>query len=143
MGAPHNGYSKTLIYKAWWTMRERCSSPTSQKWHLYGARGIRVCERWRKFVNFLADMGERPSPMHTIDRIDPNGNYEPSNCRWATQTEQQRNRRNNFIVEFNGERMCIAEWAERTGIKQGTLGYRIRSGWSIERALTEPVRCWI
>lgn len=135
-----HGRSRTPMHRVWCTMVERCTKPTSEKWPLYGGRGIKVCERWLTFSNFLADMGERPSPKHTIDRIDPDGDYEPSNCRWATQTEQQRNRRNNVRIEFNGETLCVSEWAERIGLRPHTLAYRLRAGWSVKRALTEPLR---
>lgn len=83
----------TLTYRSWQSMISRCTYDTNASWEHYGGRGITVCERWRAFTNFLADMGERPEGK-TLDRIDPDGNYEPSNCRWATPTEQRANRRN-------------------------------------------------
>jgi hypothetical protein len=135
-----HGRSRTPIHRVWSTMVERCTSPKSKKWPLYGGRGIRVCERWLTFENFLADMGERPSAGHTLDRIDTDGHYEPGNVRWATQTEQQRNRRNNRLITFRGETLCLAAWAERVGLSIGTLGFRVRSGWPVERAITEPKR---
>lgn len=86
----HGGFSPT--YMSWKGMHQRCRNPSQQSWKYYGGRGIVVCERWRSFENFLADMGERPEDR-TLDRIDPYGNYEPANCRWATAVEQRRNRR--------------------------------------------------
>jgi hypothetical protein len=135
-----HGRSRTPLHRVWSTMIERCTSPKSEKWPLYGGRGIRVCERWLAFESFLADMGERPSPRHTLDRIDNDKGYEPGNCRWATQREQQRNRRNNRVLTYLGETMCLAAWADRVGLSVGTLGYRVRSGWPLDRALSEPKR---
>lgn len=121
-------------------MIERCERQADLQWANYGGRGIAVCERWRNdFPAFLADMGPRPAGT-TLDRINPDGNYEPSNCRWATAKEQGRNRRNNVRYAFNGESLTLPEWEERTGIDKGVLFCRLKSGWSIERALTEPTR---
>lgn len=131
--------SHTPIHNAWMQMIERCSRPSNHKWPQYGGRGVKVCDRWRDFANFYADMGPRPEGM-TLERVDVNGDYCPENCRWATQKEQQRNRRNNVLVEFNGERRCLAEWAEALGMRQHTLAWRLRAGWSVLRAFTEPVR---
>lgn len=106
----------------------------------YGSRGISVCERWREsFARFCEDMGPRPKGT-SIDRIDNNGNYEPANCRWATAKEQQRNRRSNVHITFNGRTQVMSAWAEEMGMNQLVLQGRIRKGWSIERALTAPLR---
>jgi hypothetical protein len=100
-----------------------------------------MCDRWRNsFENFYADMGSRPGSEYSIDRIDNDGNYEPDNCRWATCAVQNRNRRTNVRITLDGVSLTLVEWAERTGINRRTIQYRItRSGWSVERALTEPV----
>ena len=122
-------------------MLTRCRNPRAESFAAYGGRGIRVCERWAEsFDAFLEDMGRRPSRKHTIDRIEKNGHYEPGNCRWATQREQQRNRRNNVYLELNGNRRLLCEWAETTGLTINIIWLRLRRGWSVERALTEPPR---
>jgi hypothetical protein len=107
-------------------------NPNDTAYGYYGARGIRVCERWDVFENFLADMGECP-PNGTLDRIDTNGNYEPSNCRWVTQAEQLRNTRRNHIVSYAGKDWCVTDLATHLGIAVGTLRQRIKSGWARER----------
>jgi len=120
-------------------MIARCTYPSVKAYRFYGARGIKVCERWRTFENFLADMGERPAGM-SIDRVDNAKGYEPGNCRWATDTEQHRNRTDNKFLTFQGKTLTIAGWAELLGIDRHTLADRIRkSGWTVEKALTTPV----
>ncbi len=124
----------------WQHMMSRCNYEKNIRWPNYGGRGIKICWRWHIFRNFLADMGERPSREHSIDRIDNNGDYEPGNCRWATRKEQCRNRKSNRIIEFQGQRLTLAEWSERTGIKSFTIAARIDNfGWSVEKALTQTV----
>ena len=124
------------IYSTWCKMMERCTNPLRKEFKNYGARGIRVCERWREFENFLADMGEKPTGL-TIDRINNNGNYEPGNCRWATQVQQQRNKRNNRIFTVRGTTGCLQELCEYYGLYHGLVQYRIdKLGWSVEDAFT-------
>lgn len=133
----HARLGKTPTYLQWTRMRSRCFDRTNP---YYGGRGITVCDRWKSFENFLADMGERPLG-HSIDRINNDGNYEPGNCRWATQKEQCRNQRDNHVLEFQGRRACLAEWAEVCQIPYHTLKQRINNyGWTVDRALTEPVK---
>jgi len=107
----------------------------------YFHKGIKVCERWQNsFSAFYEDMGPRPSHHHSIDRIDSDGDYCPKNCRWATSIEQNRNRGNNTIIEFNGENKTLAEWAEIYKLDRSTITSRIfKYGWSIKDALTTPV----
>ncbi len=134
-----HGRSHTPEHSIWIKMIERCEQPRATGYRHYGGRGIRVCERWREsFTNFLADMGPRPTPKHSIDRIDVNGHYEPGNVRWATQREQMNNTRSNRVLDWNGEQLTMTQWAERMNLRPGTLGFRIRSGWSVDRALTTP-----
>ena len=123
-----HGMHGTKAYKSWASMKRRCL-PGYHESHLYYDRGIGACERWldkkQGFVNFFADMGEPPTAKHSIDRIDVNKGYEPSNCRWATPKEQGRNKRNNHLVEYKGKMMTIADVADATGIQYGTLWWRI------------------
>ena len=127
--------NSTRVYSIWRGMLQRCRD---ENWQNYGERGIAVCERWNSFENFYGDMGEPPSARHSIERKDPNGDYCPDNCVWATAKEQARNRRNNRIVEFNGEALTIAEWSDRTGIKSATIHARLDRGWDIAKALAAP-----
>lgn len=126
-------------FSTWSQMIARCEQPCMRNFAWYGGRGISVCERWKSsFSNFLEDMGHKPSPDHSLDRIDSNGNYEPNNCRWATKMEQMSNtRRNRFLTAF-GETLHMQEWCRRTGIKQRLLWDRLDTGWDVEAALTTP-----
>lgn len=134
-----HGMSHTLTYSSWWNMINRCTRPHHRKYKFYGGRGIQVCDRWLNFENFFLDMGSRPSKAHTIDRIDPDGHYEPSNCRWASKLEQASNMRSNRRITFQGETLSMAEWARRMGLTYGTLEKRMRLKWSVADALTAPV----
>lgn len=127
---------KTPEYVAWMKMRSRCNNANVPAYPEYGGRGIKVCARWDDFGKFLDDMGPRPSEDHSIDRIDPNGQYEPSNCRWASWKEQQRNRRNNLVVTFNGITATFAEHCERAGVPYKTAHKRLVDGASIEVAMS-------
>lgn len=138
-----HGLSRHRVYKVWDAMRRRCNVKHSSGYKKYGAKGIKVCEKWMEsFNNFITDMGLPPTDKHTLDRIDPRGNYEPDNCRWVTMKVQQNNRTNNRIIEFQGKSKTIHEWADFTGIPASAIRTRIdRDKWSIERALTEPSIC--
>lgn len=134
----HGLANKIPEYGVWKTMKARCHNPNTEKFKEYGGRGIVVCDRWFSFENFLSDMGRRPSPKHSIERIDVNGNYAPENCRWATAAEQRRNRRDGLrLIEFNGETLCLSDWASRIGISFATLVERIERH-PLEVALTAP-----
>ena len=137
-----HGRSRTTEHHIWANILYRCQKETSRQYPDYGGRGIKVCERWQGedgFINFLADMGPRPSPQHTIDRINNDGNYEPGNCRWATKKEQARNRRDNLILEYRGKRKTMIEWCEIKGINKITLWGRLAKGWSVDDALDTPI----
>lgn len=128
-------------YATWRSMKHRCHNPTNHKYRDYGGRGIRVCARWRRsFAAFLADMGERPSPTHSLDRIDNDGNYTPKNCRWATRIEQGRNTRRARMLTLDGVTRNAAAWAAALGMHRRTLHARLASGWDLRRALTTPIR---
>lgn len=129
-------------YKKWNEMVARCNQPTNAAYPRYGARGIAVCERWRDFENFLADMGEKPGEGFSLDRYpDGDGNYEPGNCRWATRTEQHRNKSSNRLLTAFGRTQCLTSWAEEFNIDYRTLRSRIdRGGMAVETALTAPLQ---
>lgn len=135
------GERATLTYKSWRAMTQRCCNPKNAGYSIYGAKGISVCDRWKtSFQNFLADMGERPTASHSIDRINPRGQYDPANCRWATPLQQQRNRTNNTFVTIDGVRKCVTEWVEAPGsVSKSAFRRRIQSGWEPKRALFEPI----
>ena len=136
-----HGMTKSPTYKSWRSMIRRCEAPGDISYPRYGGRGISVCARWRdSFQAFLDDMGERPSRSQQLDRIDNEGNYTPGNCRWATRKEQARNRRSNTMLSHDGKTMCIAAWADHLGWTQGQIHNRLSYGWSIERALTQPIK---
>jgi hypothetical protein len=122
-------------------MRRRCYNPREPQFKDWGGRGIRVCDEWRgNFEAFLRDVGDRPGPEFQLDRINNDGNYEPGNVRWATRTEQSRNRRCSRRLTVSGETLTLREWAERTGINERTLRHRaFRLGWTDERAVCTPV----
>lgn len=127
-------------YVAWAGIRRRCLNAKDPAYPQYGGRGIKICERWGKFENFFADMGPRPSPKHSVDRYpNNNGDYEPSNCRWATPTEQARNRRTSRRVTFQGQELTLVAWAEKMTLPYGTLLRRLTRGWPFDVALTTPV----
>ena len=122
-------------------MKSRCSNPNTNRWHLYGGRGIQVCAQWAaSFTQFLADMGECPDGM-SLDRIDSNGNYEPGNCRWATMEAQASNTRSNRFVEYGGEKLTYTEWGRRLG-SPGIVHRRIQTGWNEIDAITIAPGQW-
>lgn len=132
--------SKSDTYKTWRWMKARCYVKTNSAYPKYGGKGIKMCKRWLKFENFLADMGERPAGM-SIDRKDNAKGYSKSNCRWATGTQQALNRSVTRWIEHNGDKLCLSEWARRIGLKRHHLWIRLyKLGWSVERAVTTPSR---
>ena len=124
-------------FRSWLAMRARCEKPTDVNYRNYGGRGIRVCERWQSFEAFVEDMGDRPKGR-TIDRMDVNGDYEPSNCRWATRLEQGFGRRDNQWLTHDGRTQRLIDWARELGLLPSSLCCRIRRGWPLEKALSTP-----
>jgi hypothetical protein len=127
------------VYHIWNSMRQRCNNPNSAPYRNYGGRGITICERWDSFNNFVEDMGSRPDGA-LLERKDNNGPYNKENCRWATRSEQNRNKRDNHLVTHNGETKCLAEWVERSGLNRRTLTKRLAHGWDFATAISTPSR---
>lgn len=128
------GGKRSRLLRTWDGMMNRCYRIGTPNYHRYGGRGIKVCERWKSFVNFVADMGDRPPGM-SLDRIDNDGDYCPENCRWATTKQQSRNRGNNVLITVGSETKCITEWAELRGLTCQQVWRRLRLGWSPNEAL--------
>ena len=140
-----NGLSHTRLHKIWHGMKRRCYSKTCKNYQHYGEKGVVMCDEWLgddgflKFYNW--SMANGYSEDLTIDRINPEGNYEPSNCRWATKKQQSNNQRNTKRYEYNGKNLSLGEWADETGISRETLYSRVcRMHWPVERALTQPIK---
>jgi hypothetical protein len=132
-----HGMAGTLTHNSWLSMKHRCTYSSNPSFKYYGAKGIKICERWlNSFDNFFADMGLRPSKEYSLDRINSNGNYELSNCRWATASEQNFNKNNNIYIEYNGESGTILFWSFRLNIPKYLIENRLKAGWTIERTLT-------
>lgn len=132
-----HGRTHSLTHRSWVSMIGRCADPKRKN---YGAKGISVCDRWKTFENFLADMGERPSIGYTLDRFpNKNGDYEPGNVRWATPSQQSRNTSQNRLITANGRTLLLIQWSEETGIKPDTIAARIGYGWTPEEAVSKPV----
>lgn len=138
-----HGDTKTPLYRSWANMKERCTNPAHSGYPYYGGRGIKVCEEWKdytKFREWALSVGYDYDPKWTIDRIDPDGDYCPENCRFLTRQQQNATKRNAVRVEYNGETKCLREWAREYGIPYLTFYNRYKHGWEIEKALNTPVR---
>lgn len=136
-----HGLSNTRLQRIYYRMKSRCLDEKDVHYSNYGGRGIRICDDWLNDISSFFEwaLNNGYDDNLTIDRIDTNGNYEPSNCRWATRKEQSNNMRKNLNITFNGKTLTVAEWSDLTGIKYDTLRARLRYGWPVERALTEEV----
>lgn len=148
-----HGLSCVPEYRAWQTMRLRCTNPSNRAFPDYGARGVYVCARWMESpAHFIADLGSKPSPRHEVDRINNDGSYTcgkcddcvargaPANVRWTTRKVNCRNRRSNRIVEYRGEALPLAAWCERTGIPSDTAMKRLNAGWTAAATFETPLR---
>jgi hypothetical protein len=131
-----NTPTRTPERQAWVNMLRRCGDPRSIEYPHYGARSIRVCERWRVFENFLADMGPRPAASMSLDREDNDGDYTPSNCRWATRKTQQRNTSRTVMLTLSGETKPLQQWCEERNLNRRTVQWRVRHSWSAVDALS-------
>jgi hypothetical protein len=138
--ATTHGMTHTREYSSWTSMLQRCTNPNDPSFANYGGRGITVCDRWRRFENFYEDMGPRPL-KHSMDRIDNSLGYFKENCRWAPDSVQAANKRTNRILSFGGRSQTLAEWAREVGVQEDALRRRLgKSGWTVEKALTTPLR---
>lgn len=137
-----HGKTNSRLYRIWHGMKSRCDCEVAKYYKDYGGRGIKVCPEWdESFMSFYDwAINHGYSDDLTLDRENSNGNYEPSNCRWATWKEQENNSSHNVIIEYNGRSMTLHQWSEELGVAYDTLRARLRRGWNIERAFTEPVK---
>lgn len=130
-------------YKSWAGIKDRCTNPKRKDYPRYGGRGVRVCDRWlHSFENFIADMGEKPSSRHSIERLNNDGDYEPRNCVWATSIEQQNNKRTSRFITSGGRTQTVETWAREIGVKSCTLRWRLNHGWSDEETVNPKTRKW-
>lgn len=135
-GVPSNQHP---LYQTWKDMRKRCLNPKCKSFENYGGRGIKVCDRWSSFAKFVQDMGAK-AEGHSLDRIDNNGDYSPSNCKWSTRQDQMSNKRTNRWITYGGETLTSAQWSRRLGGCANRVQGRLTAGWSEERAVSTPVR---
>jgi hypothetical protein len=135
-----HGMTDSREFKSWSSMRQRCLNKNAPDYHRYGERGIKICDRWNdSFNNFYEDMGDRPQGT-SLDRIDNDGNYEKSNCKWSTRSEQQRNKSNSLFLEWNGIKKTAAEWSDQIGISSKIICERLKAGWQLNDVFTKPIR---
>jgi hypothetical protein len=134
-----HGETNGSVHWAWASMKQRCHNPLCRDYYRYGGRGITVCDRWRdSYPTFRDDMGPKPTGA-SIERKDNSKGYEPGNCVWATDKEQQNNTRKNRIIECDGSRMTMAQWSDRSGIPQQSIGWRLLHGWDVKDAIFRPI----
>lgn len=134
-----HGMTNSRTYKSWDQMRQRCHNSKHHAFHNYGGRGIGICKEWDDFLVFLRDMGERPEGR-SLDRVDNLRGYSPDNCKWSTSKEQNSNTRRTRVITYNNESLSLSGWASRLGTKCATINARIRNGWKLEDAITQPIK---
>jgi len=135
-----HGMHKTPEYRSWGNMKNRCFNPNEKRYSDYGGRGITVCDRWKNsFENFLADMGLKPTPKHSLDRIDNDGDYQKDNCKWSTHVEQQNNRSSNRFITIEDVTLTITQWEKKMGFNKNIIWQRLEDGWSEYDAVMTPV----
>ena len=132
-------YNHSRTYRTWAGMLSRCRNENDTGWHNYGGRGIKVCEHWERFENFIEDMGERPRNL-TIERIENDKGYCKGNCRWATRREQSLNKRTNVVLTFGGKTQTAVQWSRELGFKDDAVAIRVNNGWTVEKTLTTPIQ---
>ena len=138
----HGAY-RTRLYKIWADMKQRCNNPNHAKYKSYGARGIKVCTEWKDFYHFREwALCSGYSDILTLDRIDNDKGYYPDNCRWADRFTQQNNTRRNHLITYRGETKTLAQWIVCLGLTRSALSNRLKHGWSIEKALSTPVKAY-
>ena len=140
LGKTRHGKCNSRVYASWAHMKARCENKNNKDYPYYGGRGIKFCDRWRNFDNFIEDMGE-PLPAMTLDRIDSNKDYTKDNCRWASRGTQSRNTRACINLSFNGQTKTLSEWARSLKINKATLYYKIKKGIAFEQAIQEMGAC--
>jgi hypothetical protein len=139
-----HGESYSRTYNIWALMRQRCSNPNAANYIWYGGRGIQCCAQWREFAVFLREMGHPPGQAFTLDRVDPNGDYTPENCRWADPETQACNRRNGVKLTVKGETLSLSQWCRRTGLTRDEINHRVRVlGMTPEQAMESPKMSWV
>lgn len=135
----HGMAGKARVYSIWQGMLARCNNPKNPRYASYGGRGIKACDRWHRFENFFADMGNPPKD-HSLERMDNSKGYSPDNCEWATRKKQSRNMRSNRLMRYGTQEYCLSELAEMFKIKPDTLWSRLNRGWTLEDALEKPIQ---
>jgi len=135
-----HGCTNTPEYAIWMSMKQRCNNPSNKEFSNYGNRGIKICERWYTFKNFLADMGNKPGNNFSIERVDNSKGYNPDNCIWGTGFEQANNTRKNVFLDIKGEKNTVAQWCRLSGVSVQTVHYRLRHGWEHEKAVFQPAK---